>query len=180
MMKSLGMKALAAATLITLGDAGAVHAHARTGGFSAGYTCRVPVLGARHATVSGTLTASPSPATAGTPTRFRLRVSGLSLRSPVPIGSWSITARIEVTGAQTTSFRMTGSGRSVPAHQPINADLTGVWTPRTRGTHRLRADDVTIRADVPRLGKVTVPCVPRDPRPVLATLVVTSPHRTGR
>jgi hypothetical protein len=173
MMKSLGKHALAAALTVTLGNFAAVEAHARAAGFSAGYTCRVPVLGTRSVTINGMLTASPSPTTTDTPTRFRLHITSPSLRSPVPIGSWSATARIEVTGAQTASFRLTGSGGLVPAHQPITADVSGVWTPRARGTDRMRGGAVTIKANIPRLGNVTVPCVPKHPRPVVATLAVT-------
>ncbi|MBC6460055.1 hypothetical protein [Actinomadura sp. HBU206391] len=180
MMKSLGKQALAVAAVVTLGNVGAFQAHAGATGFSAGYTCRLPVLGTKPVTINGTLTTSPSRMTTGTPTRFRLHISSPGLRSPVPIESWNITAAIEVTGAQTASFRMTGSGGLIPARQPITADLAGVWTPRARGTHRLRGGNVTIRANVSRLGNVTVPCVPKEPRPVIATLVVTSPHGTGR
>ena len=173
MTKSLAAMALAAATAVTLGDAGAVQALGRTTGFSAGYTCRVPVLGTKLVTINGTMTTSPSPTTTNTPTRFRLHIASPGLRSPVPINSWNATARIEVTGAQRASFRLTGSGGPVAAHRPITADLAGVWTPGGRGTHRLRGGDVTIRANFARFGNVTVPCVPKDPRPVLATLVVT-------
>ncbi|GAA2071333.1 hypothetical protein GCM10009780_03310 [Actinomadura alba] len=172
-MESLGPHGLAAATLVTLGGVGAVQAHAQPAAFSAGYICRVPVLGAKSVTINGTLTASPSRPTTDTATRFRLRISSLTLRSPVPIDSWNATAGIDVTGPRTSSFRLTGSGGSVPPHQPITADLTGVWTPRARGVHRLRSGDVTIRANISRFGSHTATCAPKDPRPVSATLVVT-------
>jgi hypothetical protein len=177
MMKSLGKQAMAASTVVALGSVGAVaiQAHAHAAGFSAGYTCRVPVLGAKPVTINGTLTA-PGRTTTNTPARFHLHISSLSLRSPVTINSWNATARIDVTGAQTASFRLRGSGGSVPAHQPITGDLAGVWVPRARGTDQLRAGNVTIKANISPLGDVTVACTPTDPRPVAKTLVVTSPH----
>lgn len=182
MMKPLGKHAVAALTVVALGDVsvGAVEAHARPIGFSAAYTCRVPMLGARSVTIDGTLAASPSRPTTGTPTRFRLRISSPSLRAPVAIHSWTATARIDVTGAQTASFQLAGSGGAVPAHQPISAGLTGGWTPKVRGAHQLRGGDVTVTANISRLRNVAAPCTPRHPRPVLATLVVASPHRARR
>jgi hypothetical protein len=168
----------ATAAVVALGGIGAVaiQAPARAAGFSAAYTCVVPMLGTKTVTVDGTLTATPDPATAGTPTRLRLHISRLSLRSPVTINSWTATATIDVSGAQTASLRLTGTGRAVPARQQFAGDLSGDWTPSTHGTDRFRAGNVTLRADISLLGTMTVPCTPKDPRPVIATLTVTPPH----
>lgn len=178
MIETFGMRAISTATVVTVGGLGAVviQVPARAAGFSAGYTCTVPVLGARSVTMSGTLTAWPSRPTVNTRTRFRLHISSLSLRSPVVINSWSAVAGIDVSGAQSASFRLAGSGNSLSAHQPVTGDLAGYWTPRVRGTHELRAGNVTLKANMPLLGDVTALCTPNAPRPVLATLTVAPSH----
>jgi hypothetical protein len=182
MIEFFGMRAISTATVVTVGGLGAVviQVPARAAGFSAGYTCTVPVLGARSVTMSGTLTAWPSRPAVNTRTRFRLHISSLSLRSPVAINSWSAAAEIDVSGAQSASFRLAGSGASLPAHQPVTGDLAGYWTPRVRGTHELRAGNVTLRANMPLLGDVTALCTPNAPRPVLATLTVAPSPRGFR
>ncbi len=179
MTKSLRRPAAAVLGAVALGGATAVasQAPAAASAFSAAYSCSVPVLGTRPVVISGTLTASPERTAAGAPVRFRLHIASLSLQSPVVLNSWSATARINVGGAQTASFRLTGSGGPVPPHQPISGDLTGVWGPKAHGIDQLKGGDVTIRANVPVLGNVISLCVPRSPRPVLETLtVVPSAH----
>ncbi len=173
MTKSLGGAAVAG---LILGGAFVVQPAAASA-FSAGYVCSVPVLGARPVLISGTLTASPERTQAGAAVRFRLHISALSLQSPVVLNSWSATAGIDVGGAQTASFRLTGSGGPVPPHQPISGDLTGVWVPRAHGVDRLKGGDVTIKASVPVLGNVISLCVPKAPRPVIETLTVLSSAR---
>ncbi|MCW2947181.1 MAG: hypothetical protein JWR24_3898 [Actinoallomurus sp.] len=178
MIESLGKRAMAAATMVALGGLGAVavQAPARAAGFSVAYTCNVPLLGTKAVTINGTLTASPSRPATNTPTHFQLHISSLGLHSPVTINSWSATAGMDVSGAQTASFQLRGSGGSVPAHQPISGDLAGDWTPRARGTDQLRGGNVTIQGNISFLGNVTAPCVPKDPRPVIGTLTVNSPR----
>jgi hypothetical protein len=148
------------------------HATTRAAAFSALYTCTVPVLGARQVTIVGSLTAEPVRPVVGQPVRFQLHISGLSLWSPVPIETWSAAAVIEVGGAQTGSFRLTGSGGPVAPRRPVTADLTGDWTPRVRGTDRFRGGDVVIKGRISRLGGATVPCTPSGSHPQLGFLTV--------
>jgi hypothetical protein len=176
MSESLGKHAMAAATVVALGglSAVAVQAPAHAADFSAAYTCDVPMLGRKTATINGTLIASPNPATVNRKTHFRLQIPNLSLHSPVTIKSWSATAGIGVSGAETAWFQLTGSGGSVLFRQPITGDLTGDWTPMARGIDRFRGGNVTIRLNVLFLGTHTVSCVPKGPRPVAETLRVNS------
>jgi hypothetical protein len=144
--------------------------------FSAGYVCTVPILGPRTVLVNAELTAIPDHAVARRPVRFRLHITGLGLRSPISIASWRATATIEVSGAQTTSFQLTGAGGTVAPRQPVTGTLTGDWTPRAAGTDQLRGGPVTITAAVPPLGDATIPCTPTPPRPTAGTLTVTPDH----
>lgn len=174
MTRSLAGRAVTAATVLALGALGvaASQAPAAASDFSAAYTCTLPLSGAQTVTITGSLTASPAPATAGSPVHFALHISNLDLASPVKINSWSATANIDVSGAETASFAMTGSGGSVPAGQPITGDLAGDWTPAAAGTDQFQGGDVTVKANVSLLGNVTVPCTPNSPRPVAETLTV--------
>jgi hypothetical protein len=140
--------------------------------FSAGYVCTVPILGPRAVTVNASLTAIPDRPVARHPIRFRLNIAGLGLQSPISIASWTAAATIDVGGAQTTSFQVTGAGGTVRPGRPVTGVLTGKWTPRVAGTDQLRGGNVTITASVRPLGDVTIPCVPSSPRPVAATLAV--------
>ncbi|HEU5159408.1 MAG TPA: hypothetical protein VFU43_20595 [Streptosporangiaceae bacterium] len=146
-----------------------VPAHAAD--FSADYTCTLPLQGDQNVTITGSLTASPNPATVNTPTSFQLHFSS-SLSAPVDINSWSATADIDASGAETATFQLTGSGGAVPANQSISGDLAGEWTPTTAGTDQFQGGNVTINANVALLGNVTVPCTPNEPRPVAETLTV--------
>jgi hypothetical protein len=121
---------------------------------------------------TSSLTASPNPAAAGTPVSFALHLSQISLQAPVAINSWTMTVNLEVSGAETAQFPVTGSGGRVPANQPITGDLSGTWTATTPGTDELRGADVTVNANVFLLGNVIVNCTPNDPRPVGETLTV--------
>jgi hypothetical protein len=182
MIKSSGKHAMAATALIALGGGAAVVTPgvARASAFSAAYTCTVPVLGARAVTIYGALTASPGRAVAGRPVRFHLRISRLSLMSPVPIDSWTAVAGIEASGAQTAGFRLAGSGRALAPREPVSGDLYGSWTPRVQGVDRFRGGNVVISARVARLGLLTASCAPDRPRPVMETLEVVSLHRLTR
>jgi hypothetical protein len=179
MTKSIGRHAAAATAVIALGGAMAVTTQesAQASAFSASYTCTVPVLGARPVTIHGSLTATPDRAAAGQPIRFRLRISRLSLQSPVAIDSWTAVAGIEVSGAQSAGFRVAGSGGALMPRQPISGDLFGAWTPRVRGVDRFRGVNVVITARVARLGVLTASCLPNAPRPVLETVSVLTAHR---
>lgn len=174
MIGSLARRVAAASTVVALGGLGALalQAPAHAADFSAAYTCDIPLSGSQAVTINGSLTASPNPSTAGTSTHFALHISSLSLSSPVAINSWSATADIDASGAETASFQVSGSGGSVPANQPITGDLAGDWTPTAAGTDQFQGGDVTVKANLSVLGNVTIPCTPNDPRPVAETLTV--------
>lgn len=182
MTKSIGKHVMAATAVIMLGGAMAVATPASAQGpaFSASYTCTVPVLGARPVTIYGSLTATPDRAAVGQPIRVRLHISRLSLQSPVAIDSWTAVAGIEVSGAQSASFRVAGSGGALMPRQPISGDLFGSWTPRARGVDRFRGGNVVITARVARLGLLTASCLPSPPRPVLETVSVLTAHRAAQ
>jgi len=182
MIKSIAKHAMAATAVIALGGTTAVAAQepASASGFSAAYTCTVPVLGARPVLIYGSLTATPDRVVAGQPIRFHLRISRLSLRSPVAIDSWTAVAGIEVSGTERTAFRVAGSGGSVAPRQPVSGDLYGTWTPRDRGLYRLRGGNVVINARVARLGLLTASCRPNAPRPVMETVGVFSSYGAAR
>lgn len=182
MIKSIGKHATAAAAVAAIGagTAVAVQEPARASAFAAAYTCSVPVLGARPVTIHGSLAASSGGAVAGRPVRFHLRISRMSLMSPVPIDSWSAVAGIDVSGARSGAFRMTGSGGALAPGRPISGDLTGSWTPRVHGTYRFRGGKVLISARVARLGVLSATCAPDTPRPVLETVAVAPPHGYAR
>jgi hypothetical protein len=173
MIGSLGRRLTVGSAALALGGLGVIVAQspAQAADFSAAYTCTAPVLGTQNATIDGSLTASPNPAT-GTPAEFKLHISQISLRAPVTINSWSITANLDVSGAETAQFQVTGSGGSVPANQPITGDLAGNWTPTAPGTDDVRGGNVTVKANVFLLGNITIDCTPNEPRPVGETLAV--------
>src|SRR5262245_30504130 len=81
----------------------ALQAPAHAADFSADYTCNVPVSGSQAVTITGSLTASPNPSTTGTSTHFALHFS-TSLTSPFAINSWSATADIDASGAESATF----------------------------------------------------------------------------
>ena len=173
MIGSLARRAAAASTVLALGGLGAlaIQAPAHASDFSASYTCDVPLSGSQTVTISGSLTASPKPSTVGTSTHFALHFS-TDLSSPVTVNSWSATADIDASGAETATFQVSGSGGSVPANQPITGDLAGDWTPTAAGADQFQGGDVTVKANLSILGNVTIPCTPNDPRPVAETLTV--------
>ncbi|GAA2080064.1 hypothetical protein [Actinomadura alba] len=180
MITSLGKHAVVAATVAALGGLMAIAAQkpAHAGSFSAAYTCTVPVLGSRIVGLDGWLT-SPGQTAAGSPAGFRLHISRLNLGSPVAIGSWNASAWVDVSGAESTSFQLTGSGGFVPARQPISGDLTGDWAPAAPGTDLLSVNSITLNVNTPVTGDVTVQCVPRLPRPVAETLMVVPQYQPG-
>jgi hypothetical protein len=173
MIRSLAKRIAIAATAATLGALGMVATQlpADASDFSASYTCTLPLEGAQNVTISGSVTASPSPSSVNTLTGFVLDFS-TDLTAPVDINSWTATADIDVSGAETASFQLTGSGGAVPTGQSISGSMTGSWTPTTAGTDQFQGGNVTIDANVALLGNVTVPCTPNEPRPVGETLVV--------
>lgn len=174
MAGSLGRRVAVGSTALALGGLGAIVAQspAHAADFSAAYTCTAPVLGTQSVTIDGSLTASPNPAAAGAPVDFALHVAQVSLTAPVTINSWTITADLDVSGAETAQFQVTGSGGEVPANQPISGDLSGSWTPTAAGTDEVRGANVTVNANVVLLGDITVDCTPDEPRPVAETLTV--------
>jgi hypothetical protein len=174
MMGTIGRRVVAGSTALALGGLGVIAAQspAQAADFSAAYTCTAPVLGTQNVTISGSLTATPNPAAAGTPVGFALTLTEISLQSPVAINRWTMTAALDVSGAQTASFQVAGSGGRVPANTPITGELTGTWTPTVAGTDEVRGAAVTVVANVVLLGNVTVSCTPNDPRPVGETLTV--------
>jgi hypothetical protein len=179
MITSLGKHAVAAATVVALGGLNVIAATpAQAAGFSAAYTCTVPVLGPRGVVLNGWLT-SPGQTAVSTPTGFQLRISSLNLNSPVAIDSWSASAWIDVSGAESASFQLTGSGGFVQARQPISGDLIGNWAPGLQGTDLLSVSSITISANTAVTGNVTVECAPNAPRPVAETLTVVPPNYSG-
>lgn len=175
MIPRIGSKVAGIATVLALSGAGAIAAQAPASAstFSATYSCSVPIVGTETATVDGSLTASPNPATAGSAVSFALDVTSISLSSPLAIDSWSATAAIAGSGAESSSFDATGSGGSIPANQAISdVDLTGSWTPSVSGTDTFVIGDITINADVELLGSLTVTCTPSGTQPTAETLTV--------
>ncbi|MDQ7909748.1 hypothetical protein RB614_35025 [Phytohabitans sp. ZYX-F-186] len=169
-----GRRVAAGSVAVAIGGLGAVavQSPARASDFSAAYTCTAPVLGTQNVTIDGSLTATPNPAAAGTVVDFDLHISQVSLTAPVAINSWTITADLDVSGAETAQFQVSGSGGGVPANQPISGDLAGTWTPTAAGTDEIRGGDVTVNANVVLLGNITIDCTPDEPRPVAETLAV--------
>lgn len=176
MIKSIGSQVMAA----VIGVGGFAAAPAEASVFAASYTCAVPVLGSRPVMIRGTLSSTPERAVAGRPVQFQLHIDSLSLRAPVTIDSWTATAGIDVSGAQTSAFRMAGSGGPVTTRRSISGDLYGTWTPRARGVDRFRGGDVTLSARIARIGMLSASCRPTTPRPVLETLPVLDPLRYAR
>jgi hypothetical protein len=164
------MLSTSAALVVGCAAALAVSAPAHAAAFTAPYTCTTP-LGVQQVTVEGDWTATPDPATVGEPVAVALDITSLGLTAPLTINSWSATTAIEVSGSETASAEVAGSGGTVPANQPITADLSGTWTPTAAGTAELRNGTVTIKADVFLLGAMTVVCTPNEPRPVLTVTV---------
>ncbi|MEV5754863.1 hypothetical protein AB0L00_44270 [Actinoallomurus sp. NPDC052308] len=171
MIKSFDRRIVTAATTVALGLV-LTQAPADAARFSMVYTCAVPILGDRSVQFDGTLTATPDRPTVGTFTRVDLHVSRLSLRPPVAVTSWSAVADVDVAGAQTGAFRLSGSGGPVAAYEPVTGDLAGGWVPRAIGVDRLRLARVVLRVSTAPFGDVVVPCSPREPRPVAETLTV--------
>lgn len=170
----LGRRIAVGSAALALGVLGAVVAQspALAAGFSAAYTCTAPILGTQHATIDGSITATPNPATVGTPVGVQLHLAQISLRAPVTINSWTMTSNLDVTGAETAQFAVTGSGGRVPANGPITGDLAGSWTPTAAGTAEIRGADVVVHANVFLLGNITINCTPDEPRPVGETVTV--------
>jgi hypothetical protein len=173
MIRSLARRVAIASTAAMLGALGAIAMQmpAHASDFSAGYTCTLPLQGAQNVTISGSVTATPSPSSVNTPTGFEL-VFSTDLTAPLDINNWTATADIDVSGAEIDVFQLTGSGGAVPAGQSISGSMAGSWTPTTAGTDEFRGGNVTINANVALLGNVTVPCTPNEPRPVGETLTV--------
>ena len=175
MIPRIGSKAAATAAVLVLGGAGATAAQAPASAseLTAAYSCSVPGVGTENVTATGALTASPNPVPAGSPVSFDLNIASLSLTSPLAINSWSATADIAGSGAETAAFQVTGSGGAIPAGQQVsNVDLTGSWTPATPGTDQFVAGNITITANVALFGSVTVSCTPSGTQPVAETLTV--------
>jgi hypothetical protein len=173
-MYRLGKRAATAATVLALGGFGVVapQVAANASTFSAPYTCNVPIEGNQSVTINGSLTATPNPAAVNTSVSFDLHVTSISISVPVTINSWSATADIDATGAQSASFNVKGSGGSVASGKPITGDLKGNWTPTAKGTDSFQGGNVSITANISLLGNITVPCTPKSPRPVGETLTV--------
>jgi hypothetical protein len=163
MITSSGKHAVVAATVAALGGLGVAVAHtpARASGFSTAYTCTLPLLGSRAAILDGWLTSPGQTAVNGT-AAFRLHIARLTLNSPVPIDSWNASASIGVRGAETSSFRVVGSGGFVPVRQPLSGDLIGDWAPTRRGTDLLSVSSITISANTPTAGTITAQCAPNE------------------
>jgi hypothetical protein len=138
---------------------------------SAPYECTSP-LGTQSVTIAASLSATPNPAGAGAPVLFQLHVSDLGLTSPLTVNSWSGAATLEVSGAETARFQVTGSGGPIAPLQPITGDMSGSWTPSASGVDEVRGGDVAITANVALVGDVALTCTPAQPQPVGETLTV--------
>jgi hypothetical protein len=138
---------------------------------SAPYACTSP-LGTQSVTIAASLTATPNPADAGAPVLFRLHVSNLGLTAPLTVNSWTGTVTLEVSGAETAQFTITGRGGPIPPFQPITGDLSGSWTPSAPGVDEVRGGTVAITANVALVGTVSLTCAPAQPQPVGETLTV--------
>jgi energy-coupling factor transporter ATP-binding protein EcfA2 len=160
---------------VATGGVAVAPANARADRFAMTYTCAVPLLGTRSVDIDGTLTAAPNRLPADTATRVGLHISRMSLRPPVAVDSWTATADIDVTGAESAAFRVTGAGGPVPAYQSVTGDLSGEWTPKAAGVDRLRIGRVVVRARTSAFGEATASCTPRKPRPVAEFLTVLAP-----
>jgi len=171
---TFGRRVVVGSAALALGGLGIIVAQspALAADFSAAYTCTAPVLGTQSVTISGSLTATPNPAAAGAPVAFTLHLAQISLQAPVTINSWTMTAALDVSGAESATFQVAGSGGRVPANTAITGDLTGSWTPTVAGTDEVQGAAVTVKANVFLLGNITVACTPTDPRPVGETLIV--------
>jgi len=179
MITSLARYALAtAAAAAAFGGIGAIAAApAQANGFSATYMCIGP-MGAGTVALEGWL-ASPGRTVVSRPTGFRLHIRSLSLQSPMSLTSWNASARIDVSGAENSAFRLAGTGGFVPAGQPIAGDLVGSWAPLARGPHLLSVGALTIHANTPLNGPVRAHCVANEPRPTAETLAVFGGYHYG-
>ncbi|WP_329237909.1 hypothetical protein OG417_34900 [Actinoallomurus sp. NBC_01490] len=177
MIRSLAGYAVTAATLVTGGGLAlvAAQAPAYAGGFSTVYSCDVPMLGSTTVVLDGWLS-SPGQTAVTRPTGVRLHLSRLAVNAPVPIGSWSASAWINVGGAENTAFRVAGAGGYVPVGQPIRGDLTGDWTPAVGGTDTLSVGRLKITTNSPAIGTVTARCVPNDQSAAETLAVLPSYH----
>lgn len=173
MNRCIARRAAVGSAAVVLGSVGALVAQlpAQAADVSAPYTCTSP-LGTNSVSIQGSLTATPNPATAGTAVSFQLHVSQLGLTAPLTINSWSGTATLNVSGAESAQFPVSGGGGPIPANQAISGDLSGTWTPTTAGTDQVQGGDVSITADVALVGTVDVSCTPVAPQPVAETLTV--------
>jgi hypothetical protein len=171
MITSLGKHAVAA--VLAVGGLSAP-APAHASGFSAAFTCNIANLGQTTALLNGWLS-SPGTTFSG-PARFRLHISSLTLQAPAPIDSWSATAWINVSGAENTTFQVSGGGGALPIQGAIAGDLAGTWAPYVAGTDLLSVGGIEISANSREAGSLPVQCVPNG-APVAEVLRVASPYR---
>jgi hypothetical protein len=171
MIKSAIGRAAVAAGLVTLGTAGVVAAQspAQASTFTGTYSC-TSVLGTSTISGSASLTATPNPATAGSPTHWVLSVSGIS--SPVTISSWSGSANVSISGAETAGFSLAGSGGTIPANTPSTVTMAGNWTPSATGSDDATIPSFSVTGRV-LFTSITVNCTAVSPIPVAETLTVT-------
>ncbi|GAB2805327.1 hypothetical protein GCM10027176_07820 [Actinoallomurus bryophytorum] len=172
MITSFGKYAVAVAAALSAGGLATVAAPApaRAAGFTSAYTCTVPMLGSQTAVLNGWLS-SPEHMGVGRPAGFQLHIASLSVSTPIAIDSWTASAWVDVSGTESSSFQLTGSGGFVAAGQPLSGDLSGDWAPSVRGPHVLSVSGLTITANTPATGDVTAECTANEPRPVAATLM---------
>ncbi|MEV6347100.1 hypothetical protein [Actinoplanes sp. NPDC051851] len=138
---------------------------------SAPYTCS-SILGDDAVTITGDLTVSPNPATKGSAVSFDLSVTDLGITAPLRIKTWSGTANLVVSGAESATFALSGSGGPIAAGAAITGELSGSWTPSVAGTDTITGGEVAITADVQLIGDVELTCTPDAGQPTAATLTV--------
>ena len=175
MITSLGKHALSVTTVLAVGGLSLVagQVHAKASGFSAAYTCNISNMGQTPAVLTGWLS-SPGTSYVG-PGRFRLHITSMNLQAPLPIQSWSATAWINVSGAENSTFQVSGSGGTVPMQGAIAGDLVGSWAPVMGGIDTLSVGGIEITANSAEAGSVPVQCVPNG-APVADVLRVVSPY----
>jgi hypothetical protein len=123
-------------------------------------TVEAPATAAVGDTVPVTVTPGPTPFT-----------SPLDL----PAGSVTAVATAHLANAQTGTFEVAGqpNAEPIPANTPVNlGPLTGSFVATTAGQVDLVPGNVTVTANVPDVGVLTVPCTLTAPAPVAASVQV--------
>lgn len=128
--------------------------------------------GSESVTFHGSLTATPNPATSGSAVSFVYDITSTNMSSPTTIKSWSATATIAGSGAQSSSFPAKGSGGKISSGNFGNVKLKGSWTPTKSGSDSFKIGNITVKVDLAVLGTQNATCKPTGTVPVAETLSV--------